>query len=112
MIACLIVNFDKNIESLSAFTELMIRMGFSADEIKESLTNNKYDEVMATYILLDEKRVSFCPYYKPIYSLIFFVVSEASRYFKVLQTCKKTLPPEAPIFYASVIIVFFIYIYI
>ncbi|XP_065068369.1 MAP/microtubule affinity-regulating kinase 3-like isoform X3 [Rhopilema esculentum] len=38
--------------------ELMIRMGFSADEIKESLTNNKYDEVMATYILLDEKRIA------------------------------------------------------
>ena len=38
--------------------DLMMRMGFSADEIKDSLLNNKYDEVMATYLLLDEKRVS------------------------------------------------------
>lgn len=37
--------------------ELMIKMGFSSDEIKDSLLNNKYDEVMATYLLLDEKRV-------------------------------------------------------
>lgn len=36
----------------------MMRMGFSADEIKDSLLTNKYDEVMATYLLLDEKRVS------------------------------------------------------
>ena len=35
----------------------MIKMGFSSDEIKDSLLNNKYDEVMATYLLLDEKRV-------------------------------------------------------
>jgi len=39
------------------YLELMMRMGFSADEIKESLVTNKYDEVMATYLLLDEKRV-------------------------------------------------------
>ena len=31
-------------------------MGFSRDEIQEALTNNRYDEVMATYLLLDEKR--------------------------------------------------------
>lgn len=36
----------------------MMRMGFSADEIRDSLMTNKYDEVMATYLLLDEKRVS------------------------------------------------------
>ena len=33
-------------------------MGFSSDEIQDSLMSNKYDEVMATYLLLDEKRVS------------------------------------------------------
>ena len=37
----------------------MIRMGFSSDEIQDSLMSNKYDEVMATYLLLDEKRVSY-----------------------------------------------------
>ena len=31
-------------------------MGFSHDEIQESLSNNRYDEVMATYLLLDERR--------------------------------------------------------
>lgn len=34
----------------------MLQMGFSRDEIGEALTNNRYDEVMATYLLLDEKR--------------------------------------------------------
>lgn len=37
-------------------TEIMLQMGFSRDEIQEALTNNRYDEVMATYLLLDEKR--------------------------------------------------------
>ncbi|XP_022787177.1 MAP/microtubule affinity-regulating kinase 3-like isoform X5 [Stylophora pistillata] len=36
--------------------EIMLQMGFSRDEIGEALTNNRYDEVMATYLLLDEKR--------------------------------------------------------
>lgn len=36
--------------------EIMLQMGFSRDEIQEALTNNRYDEVMATYLLLDEKR--------------------------------------------------------
>ncbi|KAJ7379792.1 hypothetical protein OS493_012538 [Desmophyllum pertusum] len=30
--------------------------GFSRDEIHEALANNRYDDVMATYLLLDEKR--------------------------------------------------------
>lgn len=34
----------------------MLQMGFSRDEIQEALANNRYDEVMATYLLLDEKR--------------------------------------------------------
>lgn len=37
-------------------SEIMLQMGFSRDEIQEALTNNRYDEVMATYLLLDEKR--------------------------------------------------------
>uniref|UniRef100_A0AAY4DFN2 non-specific serine/threonine protein kinase n=1 Tax=Denticeps clupeoides TaxID=299321 RepID=A0AAY4DFN2_9TELE len=35
--------------------ELMITMGFLKDEITESLTAQKYDEVMATYLLLGSK---------------------------------------------------------
>lgn len=31
-------------------------MNFTKDEIRTSLLNNRYDEVMATYLLLDEKR--------------------------------------------------------
>ncbi|KPP71195.1 serine/threonine-protein kinase MARK2-like [Scleropages formosus] len=33
--------------------ELMIQMGYSQDEIQDSLVNQKYNEVMATYLLLD-----------------------------------------------------------
>ncbi|XP_073249315.1 MAP/microtubule affinity-regulating kinase 3-like isoform X7 [Porites lutea] len=36
--------------------EIMLQMGFSRDEIQEALANNRYDEVMATYLLLDERR--------------------------------------------------------
>ncbi|XP_078349205.1 MAP/microtubule affinity-regulating kinase 3-like isoform X2 [Oculina patagonica] len=36
--------------------EIMLQMGFSRDEISEALSNNRYDEVMATYLLLDERR--------------------------------------------------------
>ncbi|MBN3312821.1 MARK1 kinase, partial [Atractosteus spatula] len=35
--------------------ELMVTMGFSRDEITESLIGQKYDEVMATYLLLGRK---------------------------------------------------------
>ncbi|KAL4659989.1 serine/threonine-protein kinase MARK2-like isoform X4 [Arapaima gigas] len=33
--------------------DLMIQMGYSQDEIQDSLINQKYNEVMATYLLLD-----------------------------------------------------------
>ncbi|XP_026072210.1 serine/threonine-protein kinase MARK2-like isoform X6 [Carassius auratus] len=34
-------------------TDIMIQMGFSQEEIEESFVKQKYDEVMATYLLLD-----------------------------------------------------------
>ena len=36
----------------SVFTERMVQMGFTVKEIKESLAENRYDEVCATYMLL------------------------------------------------------------
>lgn len=38
-----------------SLSELMVTMGFPKDEITESLQNQKYDEVMATYLLLGRK---------------------------------------------------------
>ncbi|XP_042185324.1 serine/threonine-protein kinase MARK2 isoform X5 [Oncorhynchus tshawytscha] len=34
-------------------TEIMIQMGYSMEEVQDSLVNQKYNEVMATYLLLD-----------------------------------------------------------
>ncbi|KAF5908928.1 serine/threonine-protein kinase MARK2-like isoform X11, partial [Clarias magur] len=34
-------------------TDIMLQMGYSQDEIHDSLINQKYDEIMATYLLLD-----------------------------------------------------------
>ncbi|XP_030051865.1 serine/threonine-protein kinase MARK1 isoform X2 [Microcaecilia unicolor] len=39
--------------------DVMISMGFSREEISESLVNQKYDEVMATYLLLGRKPPEF-----------------------------------------------------
>uniref|UniRef100_A0A8C9RF56 non-specific serine/threonine protein kinase n=1 Tax=Scleropages formosus TaxID=113540 RepID=A0A8C9RF56_SCLFO len=36
-------------------TEIMLQMGYSQDEIQDSLVNQKYNDVMATYLLLDYK---------------------------------------------------------
>lgn len=37
------------------FLDVMVTMGFARDEINDALINQKYDEVMATYILLGRK---------------------------------------------------------
>ncbi|KAB1258526.1 Serine/threonine-protein kinase MARK1 [Camelus dromedarius] len=39
--------------------DIMITMGFARDEINDTLINQKYDEVMATYILLGRKPPEF-----------------------------------------------------
>ncbi|XP_029449022.1 serine/threonine-protein kinase MARK1 isoform X2 [Rhinatrema bivittatum] len=39
--------------------DIMVTMGFSREEISESLVNQKYDEVMATYLLLGRKPPEF-----------------------------------------------------
>ncbi|XP_025058364.1 serine/threonine-protein kinase MARK1 isoform X5 [Alligator sinensis] len=39
--------------------DIMVTMGFSREEIHESLVNQKYDEVMATYLLLGRKPAEF-----------------------------------------------------
>lgn len=38
--------------AVTPFTERMIQMGFTSKEIRESLLENRYDEVCATYMLL------------------------------------------------------------
>lgn len=35
--------------------DIMVAMGFARDEIHDSVVNQKYDEVMATYLLLGRK---------------------------------------------------------
>lgn len=35
--------------------DIMVTMGFARDEINDALVSQKYDEVMATYILLGRK---------------------------------------------------------
>ncbi len=40
---------------LCPLSELMITMGFPKDEVTEALLGQKYDEVMATYLLLGRK---------------------------------------------------------
>nr|XP_020642212.1 serine/threonine-protein kinase MARK1 isoform X6 [Pogona vitticeps] len=39
--------------------DIMVAMGFARDEIHDSLVNQKYDEVMATYLLLGRKPPEF-----------------------------------------------------
>uniref|UniRef100_A0A8C1NXS6 non-specific serine/threonine protein kinase n=1 Tax=Cyprinus carpio TaxID=7962 RepID=A0A8C1NXS6_CYPCA len=41
-------------------TDIMLRMGYSLDEIQDSLINQKYNDVMATYLLLDYRNAEVC----------------------------------------------------
>uniref|UniRef100_H3B4R4 non-specific serine/threonine protein kinase n=1 Tax=Latimeria chalumnae TaxID=7897 RepID=H3B4R4_LATCH len=68
----LFVNLEFNMECLSQLyletflscktsylKKIMVTMGFSRDEIHDSLVSQKYDEVMATYLLLGRKPPEF-----------------------------------------------------
>lgn len=35
------------------YLDIMLQMGFSLEEIQDSLVNQKYNDVMAAYLLLD-----------------------------------------------------------
>lgn len=41
--------------SLFLFVEVMVGMGFTTEDIKDALLNQKYNEVTATYLLLGLK---------------------------------------------------------
>uniref|UniRef100_A0A8C1FBM4 non-specific serine/threonine protein kinase n=1 Tax=Cyprinus carpio carpio TaxID=630221 RepID=A0A8C1FBM4_CYPCA len=41
-------------------TDIMLRMGYSLDEIQDSLVKQKYNDVMATYLLLDYRNAEVC----------------------------------------------------
>jgi len=41
-------------------SEKMEAMGYSRKKVEEALTENKYDEVMATYLLLSRKVTEVC----------------------------------------------------
>jgi len=41
--------------SVYLFLDIMVGMGYSQEEIQESLSKMKYDEITATYLLLGRK---------------------------------------------------------
>ena len=41
--------------SVYLFVDIMVGMGYSQEEIQESLSKMKYDEITATYLLLGRK---------------------------------------------------------
>lgn len=41
--------------SMYLFLDIMVGMGYSQEEIQESLSKMKYDEITATYLLLGRK---------------------------------------------------------
>ena len=63
----------------------MLQMGFSRDEIQEALSNNRYDEVMATYLLLDERRQKLTVSHFPL-SPQFQNNKEMSGLFKIIMS--------------------------
>lgn len=52
----------KNNKNIQFILDIMVGMGYSQEEIQESLSKMKYDEITATYLLLGRKssEVSNC----------------------------------------------------
>uniref|UniRef100_A0A8C5SS84 non-specific serine/threonine protein kinase n=1 Tax=Laticauda laticaudata TaxID=8630 RepID=A0A8C5SS84_LATLA len=55
--------------------DIMVTMGFARDEIHDSLVNQKYDEVMATYLLLGRKPLEVIFHFFDLYFKLFFAPS-------------------------------------
>ena len=53
----LIVRISRQILHLKSFfyAEIMMNMGYSRKEIEDSLSQNKYDDITATYLLLGRR---------------------------------------------------------
>ena len=40
---------------LCLFSDIMVNMGYSRKDVEESLSQNKYDDITATYLLLGRR---------------------------------------------------------
>uniref|UniRef100_A0A3Q0QUD4 non-specific serine/threonine protein kinase n=1 Tax=Amphilophus citrinellus TaxID=61819 RepID=A0A3Q0QUD4_AMPCI len=82
-------------------TDIMLQMGFSQEEIQDSLVNQKYNDVMATYLLLDYRnsevlnhtRRSWLPYLHPTVCLNMLKVPSLSS-LKVQRSVSSNQKPQ------------------
>ena len=55
----------------------MLQMGFSQEEIQDSLVNQKYNDVMAAYLLLDYRNSEvYCFFLTPTHASVFTVTCQ------------------------------------
>ncbi len=61
--------------NLFVFSEIIVGMGFTPEEIKDALLNQKYNEVTATYLLLGLKtEVIHCVHTHTVLLSIFYLI--------------------------------------